>query len=341
MRNNRAMFWMSVFVLVFYPLLAALNHRSEQSPKGAELKKEEMFSRQELREKEEAFKRNIKEHPELIGSVTLAFLLILFTGLGLDLYFLGRKLRGLPVWEGPGPPATVGWGVKEVCQLFIFLFFLEALIIFLEMITATFVDMKHWNRDVLLMANSLIRNAGAALLVIVWVKRRFGSPLEAVGLTAKNFWGNVKTGVIGYLAVIPLFFGVLLAMSFVTRLVSYEPEPQTVVQIYLKSSSDKHLLFFTLFVALIGPVIEEIFFRGFTYTAFRKRWGPRWAALGSAAVFALLHLNLIAFIPIFILGVFLATLYEKTGSLVPSMTVHMTHNFLMVNAALIFKGIAS
>ena len=95
------------------------------------------------------------------------------------------------------------------------------------------------------------------------------------------------------------------------------------------------------FVALVGPAIEEVFFRGFTYTAFRNRWGVRWAIVGSAALFALLHMNLIAFIPIFILGVFLAYLYEKTGSLVPSMTVHMTHNFLMVNAALFFKGIAS
>ncbi|HXV19228.1 MAG TPA: CPBP family intramembrane glutamic endopeptidase, partial [Candidatus Omnitrophota bacterium] len=98
------------------------------------------------------------------------------------------------------------------------------------------------------------------------------------------------------------------------------------------------LIYFTFFVAILGPIIEEVFFRGFAYTAFRRKWGVVRGMLASSAVFALMHMNLIAFFPIFVLGIFLAYLFEKTGSLVPSMTVHMVHNLIMVSLTLGFKS---
>lgn len=340
-RNHRTTFWMLVGTLIFYSFLMGLNQIAEQSPEVKELKKTESFSREDLKNQEEAFKEKIKQYPRLIGFITFAIFLTLLAGLGIDIFLLSRKMRGLPIFQATAPPVTVGWGLREVAQLFIFLFFLEAVIILSEMTVGFFVDIKHWNRDVLLMANSLVRNLGVMCLVLVWAKWRFHARFESIGLTAKDFWKNVKRGIVGYLALIPILFAILLVLSFAAQFFSYEPEPQAVVQIYLKGSSDNILFIFTLFVALVGPVIEEIFFRGFTYTAFRDRFGVRWATIASAFLFALLHMNFIAFIPIFFLGVFLAVLFEKTRSLVPSMTVHMTHNFLMVNAALFFKGIAA
>ena len=318
-----------------------MNHWTKETPEVKELKKTETLTKQELKRKEKAFEENIKVHPKLILSIALTLGLLLFVGLGLDLYFLNKKMNGKPILENTAPAVAVGWGLKDVFQLYIFLFFMEAVIVFLEMIAASFVDMKSWNRDAILMANSLLRNLGVTFLVLYWLKRRFRASWEAVGLTAANFWKNIKRGVVGYVAIVPLLFGMLLVMSLTAQLFSYEPEPQAVVQIYLKNSSDKYLLYFTLFVAFAGPVIEEIFFRGFTYTAFRDRFGVRWAMVGSAAIFAALHMNLVVFLPIFLLGIFLAYLYEKTGSLIPSMMVHVMHNLLMVCAALFFKGMAS
>src|SRR2546430_12520976 len=48
-----------------------------------------------------------------------------------------------------------------------------------------------------------------------------------------------------------------------------------------------------LAVPLVLPVIEEILFRGLFYGVFEKRWGIRGAILGSAFLFACVHLQVV------------------------------------------------
>ena len=85
--------------------------------------------------------------------------------------------------------------------------------------------------------------------------------------------------------------------------------------------------------------MEEIFFRGFLYTAIKKETNTGQAIFISALLFSFLHAHLVGFLPILILGMFLAYLYEKTGSLVPSITVHVIHNLIMVVFIFLIKGI--
>lgn len=342
LRKNRATLGMLVFTLLFYALLLAMHHAVDNHSAAEALKAEETLTKQELKQKEASFKENIQKAPAVAGALTILFLMIMLTGLALNIHVFNRKFQGLPVLEARVSAApSANWGPEHVLTLIVFLFFFEAVIVLIEMIASPWVGLERFNKDVLLMANSLLRNTAVGILAIVWIRRRFGRDLRALGLTTAHFWRNVRTGILGYLFILPVLFVLLLVISWLAQTLAYEPAPQTVVQIYLKSSSDPYILYFTLFVALAGPAIEEIFFRGFTYSAFKSRWGVSRATLGSAALFALLHMNLVAFLPIFILGLFLAYLYEHTGSLVPSMTVHMLHNFIMVGLALFFKGVAA
>ncbi len=48
----------------------------------------------------------------------------------------------------------------------------------------------------------------------------------------------------------------------------------------------------------------------------------------STLFFSVLHLSLELFIPIFVLGIFLAWLYEYTGSLYPGIFLHAANNGL-------------
>jgi len=76
----------------------------------------------------------------------------------------------------------------------------------------------------------------------------------------------------------------------------------------------------------LAPFVEELFFRGFVFQALRRRWG-RIPAYGlSAALFAVLHLNLPALLPIFAMGLVLAYLFERTDSLLPGMIGHGLNN---------------
>lgn len=84
----------------------------------------------------------------------------------------------------------------------------------------------------------------------------------------------------------------------------------------------------------IAPVAEEAFFRGFVFAGIAGRFGFWAGATVSAVAFALGHLVPGVMVPIFALGLLLAWLYHRTGSLWPSIIVHLSYNaFALVGTA--------
>ena len=74
-----------------------------------------------------------------------------------------------------------------------------------------------------------------------------------------------------------------------------------------------------LSIVVLAPIAEELFFRGFFFAGLRSRWSLWPSALLSGAIFGLVHAPTgpTAAIPLAGLGVGLAWLYNKTGSLYP------------------------
>ena len=83
-------------------------------------------------------------------------------------------------------------------------------------------------------------------------------------------------------------------------------------------------------VALIAPFSEEIFFRGFLYSAFKKSWGVNAGLFLSSFLFALVHLEIYSFIPLMIIGWILAYMFEKTKSLIPAIFLHGVYNLILI-----------
>ena len=76
----------------------------------------------------------------------------------------------------------------------------------------------------------------------------------------------------------------------------------------------------------IAPFCEEIFFRGFTFAGF-LRGMPVWAAvLLSALLFGIAHGDAGSFALLFVIGVVLAVVRWRTGSIWPGMALHMANN---------------
>jgi len=78
----------------------------------------------------------------------------------------------------------------------------------------------------------------------------------------------------------------------------------------------------------VAPVAEETFFRGFLFTGIGNRYGYGWGAVVSALLFSLAHMQPGALLPIFILGLLLAWLYKRTGSIWPCIITHFAYNSL-------------
>jgi membrane protease YdiL (CAAX protease family) len=91
---------------------------------------------------------------------------------------------------------------------------------------------------------------------------------------------------------------------------------------------------------VIAPVSEEIFFRGFLFAALRENY-PFWIAAGtSALIFAAGHMVPGAILPLWVLGFLFAWLRERTGSIWPSIAMHMLNNAIYFAARFAEKTLA-
>ena len=114
--------------------------------------------------------------------------------------------------------------------------------------------------------------------------------------------------------------------------------PQEAVEMFRQIRRPGAILLFMLNAALVVPLIEELFFRGFLYS-FLKRFTSTWAAIIlSAGIFAFAHQNLASVIPLWLLGVVLAVAYEHTGSLLLPMCIHGCFNLITAVSLLIEKS---
>ncbi|MGA8015397.1 MAG: type II CAAX endopeptidase family protein [Candidatus Dormiibacterota bacterium] len=87
-------------------------------------------------------------------------------------------------------------------------------------------------------------------------------------------------------------------------------------------------------VSVVAPIVEETFFRGFVYGWMRRQLNVPAAAVLSGCFFALVHFQPVIFVPLAVLGVVLALLYEYSGSLLPGMVVHALFNLVEIIAIL-------
>ena len=92
---------------------------------------------------------------------------------------------------------------------------------------------------------------------------------------------------------------------------------------------DAYLL--AVIAVTLGPLVEELFFRGFFYPVLARRWGMIWAIVLTALPFALMHMPQYgyawgALLVIFIVGVVCGTVRATTKSVAASFLVHVGYN---------------
>lgn len=94
--------------------------------------------------------------------------------------------------------------------------------------------------------------------------------------------------------------------------------------------SQDHLLFsltYVIMLAFLGPIMEELVFRGFGIVLFFKPQHKLWAALTTSFLFAVLHITSWLELPIYmLLGLLVYTSYARRGNLKDSITVHILNN---------------
>ena len=269
------------------------------------------------------------------------FIFFVISGIGLDIIYLYLSRRDKTPISRTQPIESARWGLWDICKVAIIFLFTQRIMLLAEIFLFSAVPYLETKQSLRLVLSSAVMDIIAVAAVLYFVLNERRQDITALGLTIKRFFKNVKYGIFSYIGLIPILALVMYLTTVLFRMFNIPLEPQPVLVLLQNEKHIPSLIFMSFFAAFLGPFLEEIFFRGFAYGAFKKRLGVFWGIAISAVFFAYIHTNLASFLPILCLGLLLAYLYEKTGSLIPSVTVHIIHNSLSLFVLLFIKVITS
>jgi uncharacterized protein len=177
----------------------------------------------------------------------------------------------------------------------------------------------------------VVQNAGLVLvqlsylvpLIVIFAYRR-ANPLS-LGFGPFD-WNTLGLGC----GLLIASYLVILGHNIVLTLLGVNTQGEQILQLFGALDSP---LWFIVVGVIVAPVVEELFFRGFLFQGFRQRYGWVNGALLSSAVFAVAHLDPVALIPTFILGMLLAYMYHRTDSVWIPILLHVLVNGMGLCAA--------
>jgi membrane protease YdiL (CAAX protease family) len=177
---------------------------------------------------------------------------------------------------------------------------------------------------------SMLSFQGAALFLIRHFLREHQIDwAEAFGFKNRMLFA-VLIGIIVGCVFLPVGQGLQWLSIFVMEHLPHPVKPQEQEAIQAMRSAvfwlDRGALGATAIV--VAPLAEEMLFRGILYPAIKNRGYPGVAMWVSAFLFALMHANLMIFLPLLALAVILTLLYERTNNLMAPIAAHSLFNAL-------------
>ena len=233
-------------------------------------------------------------------------------------------MESLPVEEKTPEqqPEEVPWTGKDVF-LGIGVFILFLVLIYACLILLTVIGVKIDMALAIFLAESV-------LIVPVWLiaGRKYQLTWRKIGF--RHFWP-------GYIA---LGFGLMAGYYVINLLYSLlvlQPLGLDVQGDVLEQLAQlKGSVWLWLGAAVAAPLAEETFFRGFLFAGLRRSLGWVKAAIISSLLFALMHMELTAIFPIFIIGFIFAYLYHRSNSIWPAVILHVGNNLMALCVVSLF-----
>lgn len=180
-----------------------------------------------------------------------------------------------------------------------------------------------------LLLTAMAFQASLGGFTILWVAVRHRGWVPALGLRSGRATWDVF---LGAAAGVPLFavagFVVLPVLSLLWRIVTGDPAPAISQPILPLDPTPAQIVLGVASVVVGAPVAEEIFFRGFLFGSLRGRLRFLPAAAISGLVFALFHVQPLLIAVMVFVGIGLAYLFERRGSLAVPIAAHAMFNLI-------------
>jgi membrane protease YdiL (CAAX protease family) len=241
----------------------------------------------------------------------------------------------IPVWSGKVPAlrlASAGdrrepalWTLAETILCLVVWYFGQ---LFFGAMAAPLLDLG-WGIPAVALLGQVAGTLATAGFTCHVVLRVIGQPAGTLGLARTRCSSYVGAMVCIVLAFIPLQAVSVLWTVVLHDLGGFALESQDVVREfreYARQGDAVSMICFAAAGVIVAPIGEELLFRGVLHGYLREHWGRLPGAILSGAAFAAVHRSLLGFAPLMILGVLLARIYDRSGSLYPAMLFHAAFN---------------
>lgn len=192
----------------------------------------------------------------------------------------------------------------------------------------------------------LTQDLALGLTCLLWLRVRRRVGWESLGLVTRDWkkhgFTGLKAGILLWL------FAELMQMGVIHPVFRLLLGPQMFNQLAEMNSSTAMLrsaaatmspgmaIGMLILVGLFAPFAEEILFRGFAYPPMKRALGIRLGLVLCGAFFAALHFSPLDFPVLCLVGIFLAWLYDETGTITTPFVAHATNNVITVILLLAF-----
>lgn len=231
----------------------------------------------------------------------------------------------------PAPKQRRKWWLVIVLPLWVIAsFYLVQLIVSLIIVGLRAVGMtvEFTNNEAVLNATFAVIIYALTIAVVIGVPYLIrGSRVSKaqLGFDRLPMWTDLFLAPAGAVVYVLLSAGLLLTVSMVLPSINLNQVQDTgfnnIVLPY-----EYILAFITL--VIVAPIAEEVLFRGYLYGALRKVV-PIWLAIGVVSLlFGIIHGSWNVGIDTFALSIVLCSLRELSGSIYPSILLHMIKNAL-------------
>ncbi len=270
----------------------------------------------------------------------LGLLSLILVGLG-----TGGLLVGISaIWTGRiqslwrfTAPRLSRWTWGELGRILFLVLAMAFLFPFVRMAAAFYQPSWKLDTHTWITLSMLALDVYVVLAVLSFAVGKGRSPWTVFGLTGRPRWKSIKTGLFGYMVAFPWLFLMFFVTVEIAHRVGFQPPVEEIHRLVFGEHRPEVLLLTGFLACVVGPIAEEFLFRGVLYPVLRGQASLPVAMVASGALFALIHTNVLGFLPITILGCLLAYVYERTGSLFAPMAIHITHNTLLLSMALVYR----
>jgi hypothetical protein len=246
-----------------------------------------------------------------------------------------------------GPNRSIGLAPADLLiALGLLIFAAAAFVLFAQLLNALSppaADQASTLRTVTLTLLSQFMTLGPLAAYLLWRASRVHRGLRRIGLVPRRPIFETKLAATALVFTIPLLFALLIIASAVGILLGYPPRTigHVLLDTLAQSNSPLATALLLLSAIVIAPIFEECVYRGLLQSTLAEWLGRSRRGLAiflAAFLFAIVHLGATpphAIPALFAFGLILGYLYERTGSLLPSILLHAGFNAFNVAMVLL------